>query len=835
MRPLQLTLEGFRSYADRATFNFRDRSLVGVVGPTGSGKSTILDALAFALYGSTPSLGAKATKPLVHKWDPRSNDAPAVAQVELWFEVGGATYRIQRQIRPKGQGGQKLERWDAIDGVLVETLSDKVKDISTAVEDLTGLDYDGFCRAVLLAQNQFQQLLMATRREAGDVLTGLLGFGVVEQMQKLTRARLDHTKGELAAAKAAEAEHDELEAATAQAREDLEAATERRDELVSVADDVAAADAAIAALSAEVEASRAAVTSHEAALASLPSPSTVDEVANDATHHGQLVAAAEAAVEEATAALARATESLDAAHAADTPLLLGKLESAIAAEGKAAGASAKARMDLAEAEQGHEAALAEADDASGAETEAGATVEAATVAAEEADGRLAALEAAHAAHLLAEDLAAGEPCPVCRQTVAELPTLDEVVGLEDARQSAAAARRRLADATEAHQRVRQRAQMAEAAVAHAADRLVAARAAAEAAGREASDAATQVEGLVLALGRDPSDPGAALRDARRAYDELKAARQSTGEAVARSRQALAQLVETDALAPLTELVAQHGEVAAALGIDWDAPDEPEAAGPALAEIRHAIDAATAEARAAAAGSADRLASALDERSKLLTKVGLDGGADYGAATTQASTAVEVAAAVLGVKENALAKAAGALASVHQKHALELRLQHLHGDLAPGNFPQYLIDEKRRDLVASGSEWLRLLSADRYELATAGDEFAIRDLTAAGLVRHPRTLSGGETFLASLALALGLATVVGIERGAAEAFFIDEGFGSLDADSLDLAMEGIERLVGGDDRRLVVVVSHVPEMRARLEDLIVLGKDEVTGATVVHRA
>ena len=69
----------------------------------------------------------------------------------------------------------------------------------------------------------------------------------------------------------------------------------------------------------------------------------------------------------------------------------------------------------------------------------------------------------------------------------------------------------------------------------------------------------------------------------------------------------------------------------------------------------------------------------------------------------------------------------------------------------------------------------------------------------------------------------------------QAFFIDEGFGSLDAEALDLAMEGVERVVGEEGDRLVVVVSHVPEMRARLEDLIVLGKDEVTGATVVHRA
>ena len=55
MRPRELTLEGFRSYRDVATFDWRDRRLVGIVGPIGAGKSSILDAIAFALYGKTPA------------------------------------------------------------------------------------------------------------------------------------------------------------------------------------------------------------------------------------------------------------------------------------------------------------------------------------------------------------------------------------------------------------------------------------------------------------------------------------------------------------------------------------------------------------------------------------------------------------------------------------------------------------------------------------------------------------------------------------------------------------------------------------------------------------
>ncbi|MCG2807984.1 MAG: SMC family ATPase, partial [Coriobacteriia bacterium] len=83
-----------------------------------------------------------------------------------------------------------------------------------------------------------------------------------------------------------------------------------------------------------------------------------------------------------------------------------------------------------------------------------------------------------------------------------------------------------------------------------------------------------------------------------------------------------------------------------------------------------------------------------------------------------------------------------------------------------------------------------------------------------------TLSGGESFLAALALALGLAETVQAESGGTrlETIFIDEGFGALDRDSLDLAMDALAELnVAG---RLVGVISHVPELRqvidARLE-------------------
>ncbi|MCI2417668.1 SMC family ATPase [Saccharopolyspora sp. K220] len=100
----------------------------------------------------------------------------------------------------------------------------------------------------------------------------------------------------------------------------------------------------------------------------------------------------------------------------------------------------------------------------------------------------------------------------------------------------------------------------------------------------------------------------------------------------------------------------------------------------------------------------------------------------------------------------------------------------------------------------------------------------------GQVRPAKTLSGGESFLASLSLALGLADVVAAETGGAllDTLFIDEGFGTLDADTLDLVMDTLDDLRAGG--RVVGLVSHVEEMRQRISVRLRVRKSR-TGSTL----
>lgn len=141
------------------------------------------------------------------------------------------------------------------------------------------------------------------------------------------------------------------------------------------------------------------------------------------------------------------------------------------------------------------------------------------------------------------------------------------------------------------------------------------------------------------------------------------------------------------------------------------------------------------------------------------------------------------------------------------------------------FQRFVLGALLDDVAAAANERLKLMSRGRYYLqrtmdrarrnAAGGLDLEVFD-NYTGNMRGVRTLSGGETFLASLALALGLADVVQAYSGGMhlDTIFIDEGFGSLDPESLDFAMQALLDLQRGG--RLVGIISHVPELRERID-------------------
>ena len=178
MRPITLDMHGFASFRDEAHVDFSDADFFALVGPTGSGKSTVIDAMTFALYGSVPRWGRKGMVSLAL--------APTVARstVKLVFEVDGQRYVVARELRRTAstvnQRAASLERLadphgSAQPGDQTFPMAKDIDGVNAAVEKLLGLKYEDFIQCVVLPQGQFADFLHAKPSERQEILLRLLG------------------------------------------------------------------------------------------------------------------------------------------------------------------------------------------------------------------------------------------------------------------------------------------------------------------------------------------------------------------------------------------------------------------------------------------------------------------------------------------------------------------------------------------------------------------------------------------------------------------------------------------------------------------------------------
>ncbi|TYB68867.1 AAA family ATPase [Nonomuraea sp. PA05] len=183
----------------------------------------------------------------------------------------------------------------------------------------------------------------------------------------------------------------------------------------------------------------------------------------------------------------------------------------------------------------------------------------------------------------------------------------------------------------------------------------------------------------------------------------------------------------------------------------------------------------------------------------------------------------------------------------ERHRLAERIAALASGTSGDNqwsmsLSSFVLGERLRQVVAAANERLDHMSGGRYLLrhdlrktagsrARAGGGLGLRVADGwTGVDRDPATLSGGESFITSLALALGLADVVTAEAGGAElgTLFVDEGFGTLDEDTLDGVLDILDGLRDGG--RAVGIVSHVAELRSRITAQLKVTKTR-TGSTL----
>ncbi|MDI6103222.1 SMC family ATPase [Actinoplanes sp. NEAU-A12] len=822
MRPLRLDMAGFTVFRDPTTVDFTDADYFALVGPTGSGKSTVLDAICFALYGTVPRWGG--ARGIVNALAPSA----AEARVRLVFESAGDRFVATRVVRRDGRGNvktagaglqlmppgfdvTKLDTGMDLED-LGEVLAGTPAEMDGAVLDAVGLPYEQFTSCVVLPQGQFADFLHAKPATRQQILVNLLGLHIYEDVQgraaergKTAEVKLSMVEQQLGA----------LEDATDEAVEGAAAVLARMRGLT------AAVEAAVPELRSAREAEAAAAAARDAVDAELAALASVRTPPGLAEATGAVVAARDAAAGAA-----------DDVHAAE------EAEEKARGEVSAAGDPGQLRVAL------------------DRHTELSRLVEqeewfAGKVSVAEVEHRdaLAAAELAHAHHLGAQQLLeqarqdyrdaqqrdratalrghlkAGDACPVCEQTVAVVPEVPQESAVRLAEQAGNAAREE-AEAAQARWRER------DAVVRDLANDVERKRGQYEhhltrlAEVRKAVETLPAVEVLERRLAelaesrRRLEEAGAAVRAARDAYRKAQAAVQTAEE---RQRSVWRTFDATrDGLARFGPPPADRDDLAAAWQalVDWAAGEHGRRQ-VARVEAGAAVAAAHQETVRAFADVADLFAAAgtpLERRTS-----------DESSLIRAAAVAAERAEAAW---QRLTERREQARAAAEQRETLlrESRVaKSLAGHLRANNFERWLLEEALDLLVDGASRILRELTGGQYELMHDKGEFFVVDHHDAGLRRGVRTLSGGETFQASLALALALSEqLAGMSTTAAslESIVLDEGFGTLDAATLDVVAATLENLAARGDR-MVGIVTHVHALAERVPVRFEVHKDART--------
>jgi exonuclease SbcC len=766
VRPVRIEVEGFSAYRQSVTVDFGGVDFFSLTGPTGSGKSSLVDAMVFALFGRVPRLGGNAVAPAITAGADR-------ARVRLDFEVGDTSYTAVRLAARTSTGGAAVREARLQRGE--EVLADGADHVTTAVEELLKLRFDDFTRTVVLPQGDFARFLTATKAERQGLLRNLLGMDVYTRVRELAKMR------EAIATERVDGAIRALESLDLVTEDELDAARQRQQRLSALAESMPDWETKLAGLDAEVESAEKRALDLNDAIERLESIEIPDRL----TELDALIAEARTSLGAAEDARVAADERL---HAAED--LAGSLPTA-----EQMAAWRRRREKLAEiegrlAESGFEQAAARAQ-------QVGEALDAGLVRLENVRNRLEEARSQNAAHLLTATLTIGEPCPVCDRKVTEVPAgrahsdLDALVEEETETVSSVEALRR--DADEARSELT-RIEVGRSGWEEQRQELVV-----ELEGSPDEDQWDGIGAEVTRLHREIEQARKEL--AVRETEEKKA--QESLESLADDSRRVAKLFRAaertvaDLNPPLSEsddVVVQWKELIAWRDETTDRRrDDVKAAGESGAEAKKRADQA---------------------RSELIETLRAHGVADREPYAVGVATELQTVRAFVETQAKA-AKDAAELKELTQSASIEAAVAgSLANHLRANGFEQWLMSGALNDLVSGANELLGQLSGDGYSLhSDESGNFSIVDHRNADEMRSVSTLSGGETFLVSLALALSLAETLAAKGGSGlDAIILDEGFGTLDDESLDTVASVLEELTG---RGLMVgIITHVKELAAR---------------------
>lgn len=876
MKPIQLVLSAFGPYVERTVIDFSalgEEGLFLIAGDTGAGKTTIFDAISFALYGEASGGKEKRKSKSFHS-DYVSDQTETY--VELTFRHRGETWWIRRNLeyqRPskKKKDGMETTTRQAADAQMRnEDTGEEIlrmDDVNRRVRELLGLTQDQFTQTVMIAQGDFLKILTASSDDRKKLFRDLfhtnLYVDLQSRLQEKNRACADEQKAL------------EQVILSAEGKIDPEAEFAEREILLSYCGQIQHTDALCALLARLIEQEKAAqeqarAQKKEAAdqIGALIAAVTEGERVNRdfadweskkarlaALTAGQgeidaqraaLAAARRAQQLETDEALMRRTlRDMDAQRAA-----LSEAQAALEQAEKAL-PEAETRMKEAESRGGEiHALLAQAKQMEDCLPVLG-EVERLKAALDTQKRELQRLTEASSraqvaytaaqnsyylsqAGLLARELKAGQPCPVCGSTAHPCPA--QITPETVTRQALEQAAQRRETAEKAQSDAATRLAANQAALDEREDRLRALKIGAD---ETRQRLAARIDAAHQAAADRQREIDAA-RSAYQALDKRKTAAQSAVDAAQKQLAALEKDLRAQTEA-FEQKRAAHGfedEASYRLAkrtnadierLDREIRNYDEQKRTLAAQTHELEDKLSGRQRTDLTALQNRRAAALDRQAK-------------------AENAEKAMVRKLTLHESAEREIRQANAAIQKKRGKWQIIQELYtccAGIAAGNprakltFEAYVQQYYFRFVVAAANKRLTRLTDGMFTLrvmreaanrvSQSGLDLEVLDRST-GQARDVSTLSGGESFLASLALALGLSDAVQSQSGQIrmDAMFIDEGFGSLDENALRSSIDVLLELADG--KRLIGIISHVQELEERIDKQIVVTKTP-NGSTV----
>ena len=773
MRPIRLEIEGFTSFRDRTVVDFEDTDLFVLTGPTGAGKSSVIDAISFVLYGSIPRLNdRRAVAPVISR-------GLLQARVRLHFAVGKDRYTAVRVARTTKSGGATTPE-ARLEDQSGNTLAGSAKELSDNVAEVLGLPFEHFTKSVVLPQGDFARLLHETPSNRQDLLVRLLGTELYERIAQRAGQRARENKV-IADNLERDIKNQEAKGITA---DGLKAARQRAEDLDNLVRSVQGRQTEIEDLREKARSAKEKAEDIEERLNLLKAvciPESVPKLAMKITEVRRNLKDVRETHREVAEERQRRQDKLDKLpKEAELRVYLSRYDDLA----KARKERDKAASDLEVAQTRWEAAE---DDAKQMRE-----------AFEAAEFARKSMEDRHRAYHLASGLTAGDFCPVCLQHVGGPPDLDPPEEMEKVETALRKAQKHRKSADK---------------------QLENARSDAAAKAQSLKDSEVRVESLHSDL------KNADAREVvKSALEQVEMAAEALQEANCKETQASDELEEAqkavnalegdekrgwqdydtqrDLLADMQPPVAEREDLAASWNdlASWSREKAKE---------QHVLHDEAKEARQSSQSALDDLRQAIVDWCRDANVVIDDGEPLAACRYEQGRQAGEVKRIDQGLKELKQRKSE---LKLHRKEgqAADDLARHLNAS----NFERWLMAQVLEQLCLGASKELSKLSGDSYSLDLDDrNNFVVVDHHNADERRPVRTLSGGETFLASLSLALALSEhLVDLAVGGAaklEALFLDEGFGALDSDTLDVVINAIEEL--GSRGRMVGVVTHVKEL------------------------